>query len=152
MGCVRCGCYCACFTRMPIQSTWQGCSARVEDRFSINTGMIGHRRTLGTRPNDEAQPLIDRRAMSFSRRNFVNFCTGRHRPPFIGQVQEPLALLGGRSTLREDIANARKMFVFSLIAGHGLTPPAPRIALLARTYGAYEAWGLRTRNLFYNPG
>ena len=61
--------------------------------------------------------------MSVSRSNFVKFLTGRHRPPFIGQVQEALALFGGRSTLREGIANARKMFVFSLIAGHGLMPP-----------------------------
>jgi len=86
--------------------------------------MGGMKETLGTRPNGGAQPLFDRGAMSVSRRNFVNFWIGRQRPPLVGQIKKMLALLGGQSTLCEGIANARKMFAFSLIGGHGLTPPA----------------------------
>ena len=64
--------------------------------FGDQRGMGGMKETLGTRPNGRAQPLFDRGAMSFlSEENFVNCLTGRHRPPFTGQVKEALALLGG---------------------------------------------------------
>ena len=67
---------------------------------------------------ESLEPRGDIGAMSASRRKFVNFWIGRQCPPLVGQIKKMLALLGGRSTLREGIANARKMFVFSLIAGH----------------------------------
>jgi hypothetical protein len=79
--------------------------------------------------------------MSVSRRKFVNFWTGRHRPPLVGQIEKMLAFLGGRSTLRERVAKGRKI------------PPASsgKGALLDRAWGAYEAWGLRTCNLLDQP-
>jgi hypothetical protein len=65
-----------------------------------------------------AQPRGDRGAMSVSQKKFVNFWSGRHRPPLVGQIEKMLAFLGGRSTLRERVAKRRKMFKLSLIAGH----------------------------------
>ena len=56
---------------------------------------------------ESLQPSDDRGTMSVSRRNFENFWIGRHRPPLVGQIEEMLAFLGGRSTLRERVANAR---------------------------------------------
>jgi hypothetical protein len=66
----------------------------------------------------------------------------------MGQIEEILALLGGRSILRERVAKARKMLKFSLIAGHDcrLLLQAGKVALLGRAWGAYEAWGLRICN------
>jgi hypothetical protein len=86
--------------------------------------------------------------MSISRSNFVKFLASRHRPPLMGQIEEILALLGGRSILRERVAKARKMLKFSLIAGHDcrLLLQAGKVALLGRAWGAYEAWGLRICN------
>jgi len=48
---------------------------------------------------ESLQPSGDRGAMSVSRRNFVNFWIGRHRPPLVGQIEEMLAFLGGRKRL-----------------------------------------------------
>src|SRR6476646_5471562 len=73
---------------------------------------------LRTGPNGGVQPLIDRRAMLVSKRNFVKVLTGGHRSPLLGQIQKSFTLLRRRSILRQAIANPVEMMEFSLVAGH----------------------------------
>ena len=80
--------------------------------------MGGMKETLGTRPDSGAQPLVDRRAVLVSQRNYVDVLLGDHRSPLVGQIKEMLAFLGRRSILCERVAKGRKTFKFSLIAGH----------------------------------
>ena len=47
-----------------------------------------------TGPNSGAEPLIDRRAVLVSQRNYVDVLTGDHRSPLVGQIKKMLAFLG----------------------------------------------------------
>ena len=74
--------------------------------------MGGMKETLGTRPDSGAQPLVDRRAVLVSQRNYVDVLLGDHRSPLVGQIKEMLAFLGRRSILCERSQRAARLSNF----------------------------------------